>query len=99
MTKDPRLELEAHVAYLRLALREGGLPLDVPGGRAYMRDLRALVERGDFAMLRTPRGSGRPNVLYATPQGIDRLAGILGRYGDGFGPVTVLGHIENVRSR
>lgn len=35
MTDDPRRLLETSVAYMRLALHEGGLPLDVPGGRAY----------------------------------------------------------------
>jgi len=99
MTADPRLLLEIHVAYLRLALREGGLPLDVPGGRAYSRDLRTLVDRGELAMLRVARGSGRPNVLHTTPRGIDRLAGILERYGEDFGPVSVLANVENVRSR
>ena len=99
MNRDPRLVLEAMIAYLRLATRDGGLPLDVPGGRAYTRDLRGLVERGDLAMLRATRGSGRPNVLHATPQGVDRLASILERYGMDFGPVAVLGHVENVRGR
>jgi hypothetical protein len=99
MAKDPRLVLEAMVAYLRLATREGGLPLDVPGGRAYTRDLRDLVERGDLVMLRAARSSNRPNRLHATPQGIDRLASILERYGEDFGPTDVLGHVENVRGR
>ncbi|HEY0271302.1 MAG TPA: hypothetical protein VGC10_09975 [Sphingomonas sp.] len=96
---DPRMALEVVTAYLRLGSREGGLPLDVPGGRAYTRDLRALVERGDLVILRAARGSGRPNVLHATPDGIDRLADILRRYGEDFGPVAVLGHVENVRGR
>jgi hypothetical protein len=99
MSIDPRALLEVAVAYLRLASRDGGLPLDVPGGRAYTKDLRALVERGDLAMRRPARGSNRPNVLHATPQGIDRLAGILERYGEAFGPIAVLGHVENVRGR
>ncbi len=99
MTMDARRLLETSVAYLRLALRDGGLPLDVPAGRAYSHDLRALVARGDLAMLRATRGSGRPHTLHVTPQGIDRLAGILERYGEGFGPVSVLAHVENVRSR
>lgn len=99
MTQDPRLALEVTIAYLRLAVREGGLPIDVPGGRAYTRDLRALVERGDLAMMRHVRGANRPDVLYATEQGIDRLASILERYGEDFGPVSVLGRIENVRGR
>lgn len=99
MSMDPRRALESTIAYLRLATREGGLPLDVPGGRAYTRDLRAMVERGDLAMMRTPRGSKRPNILLATPQGIDRLASVLERYGEDFGPVSVLGQIENVRGR
>ena len=99
MTIDPRKALEATVAYLRLAIRDGGLPLDVPGGRAYTRDLRALVERGDLAMLRAARSSRRPNVLHATPRGIDRLAGLLERYGEDFGPVTALGQVENVPGR
>jgi hypothetical protein len=97
--RDPRLALEATVAYLRLAVREGGLPLDVPGGRAYTQDLRAMVERGDLAMMRAARGANRPNRLYATAQGIDRLAGLLERYGKDFGPIAVLGQIENVRGR
>lgn len=97
MKTDPRFALEVIVAHLRLATRDGGLPLDVPGGRAYTRDLRDLVERGDLAMLRAARSSNRPNVLHATPQGIDRLATILERYGEDFGPVTVLGRVENVR--
>jgi hypothetical protein len=96
---DPRMALEVRVAYLRLAVREGGLPLDIPGGRVYTRDLREIVESGDLAMLRAPRGSNRPNVLHATPQGIDRLANILERYGADFGPPAVLGHIENARRR
>lgn len=99
MIRNPRLELEAIVAYLRLAVREGGLPLDVPGGRAYTADLRAMVERGDLAMMRAARGANRPDILYATPQGIDRLASLLERYGEDFGPVSVLGRIENVRRR
>ncbi len=99
MTDDPRKLLETTVAYLRLAVREGGLALDVPGGRAYTRDLRALVERGDLVMLRPARGSARPTVLHASPRGIDRLAGVLERYGEDFGPVAVLGHVENVRGR
>jgi len=99
MTMDPRKALEIRVAYLRLAVRDGGLPLDVPGGRAYTRDLRAVVESGDLAMLRPPRGSHRPKVLHATPQGIDRLASILERYGEDFGSTEVLGHVENARRR
>jgi hypothetical protein len=99
MTQDPRLTLEAIVAHLRLAIRECGLPLDVPGGRAYTQDLRAMVERGDLAMMRAARGANRPDVLYATTQGIDRLAGLLERYGEDFGPVSILGRIENVRGR
>ncbi len=99
MTQDPRLALEATIAYLRLAARESGLPLDVPGGRAYTRDLRAMVERGDLAMMRAARGANRPDILYATEQGIDRLASTLERYGQDFGPVCVLGQIENVRGR
>jgi hypothetical protein len=99
MTADPRKALEIMTAYLRLAIRDGGLPLDVPGGRAYRQDLRALVELGDLVMLRPARGSNRPNVLHTTPQGIDRLAGILERYGENFGPTTVLGDVENVRGR
>ena len=98
MTTDPRLALETTVAYLRLAAREGGLPLDVPNGRAYSRDLRELVGRGDLAMMRPVRGSNRPKLLLVTPQGIDRLAGILERYGEDFGPPAVLGRIENIRS-
>ena len=96
---DPRTILEIDVAHLRLALREGGLPIDVKGGRAYTPALRALVERGDVAMLHPGRGSKRPIVLFATPKGIDRLAGILERYGEDFGPASVLGHVENVRGR
>ena len=99
MIQNPRLALEATVAYLRLAIREGGLPLDVPGGRAYSQDLRAMIERGDLVMMRAPRGANRPDVLYATAQGIDRLAGLLERYGEDFGPISVLGRIENVRGR
>lgn len=99
MTRSPRMALEVTIAYLRLAIRDGGLPLDVPGGRAYTQDLRALVERGDLAMLRAPRGSHRPNRLHATPQGIDRLASLLERYGEDFGPVTILGQVENARGR
>jgi hypothetical protein len=99
MAQNPRFVLETMIAYLRLAVREGGLPLDVPGGRAYTRDLRALVERGDLVMMRSVRGANHPDVLYATEQGIDRLASILERYGEDFGPVSVLGQIENVRSR
>lgn len=99
MSMDPRKVLETTIAYLRLAVRDGGLPLDVPGGRAYSRDLRAMVERGDLVMFRAARGSNRPNVLHATPQGIDRLAMVLERYGEDFGPVTVLGQVENVRGR
>ncbi len=99
MIRDPRLALEAIVAYLRLAVREGGLPLDVPGGRAYTQDLRAMVERGDLVMMRAARGTNRPDVLYATAQGIDRLASLLERYGEDFGPIAVLGQIENVRGR
>lgn len=99
MTRDPRLALEAIVAYLRLAVREGGLPLDVPGGRAYTQDLRALVERGDLAIMRAARGANRPDILYTTAQGVDRLADLLERHGEDFGPVSVLGRIENVRGR
>ncbi|WBO24060.1 hypothetical protein [Sphingomonas abietis] len=99
MSMDPRKVLEVIVAYLRLGVRDGGLPLDVPGGRAYGRELRAMVERGDLAMLRAARGSNRPNRLHATPQGIDRLASLLERYGEDFGPITILGQVENVRGR
>jgi hypothetical protein len=99
MTMDPRMALEVRIAYLRLAVREGGLPLDVPGGRVYTRDLREIVESGDLAMLRASRGSNRPSVLHATPQGIDRLVSILERYGEDFGPTAVLGHVENARRR
>jgi len=99
MRDDPRKLLETTVAYLRLAIREGGLPLDVDGGRAYTRDLRALVERGDLAMMRPPRGSRRPTVLYASAQGVERLAGVLERHGVDFGPVSVLGGVENVRGK
>ncbi len=97
--RNPCLALQATVAYLRLAVREGGLPLDVPGGRAYTLDLRAMVERGDLVMMRAARNAHRPDVLYATAQGIDRLAGLLERYGEDFGPISVLGQIENVRGR
>jgi hypothetical protein len=97
MAMDSKMALEVTVAYLRLATRDGGLPLEVPGGRAYTSDLRALVERGDLAMLRAQRSSNRPDVLHATPQGTDRLAGILERYGEAFGPITVLGRVENAR--
>ncbi len=45
------------------------------------------------------QGKQSPNVLHATPQGIDRLASILERYGEDFGPTAVLGHIENARRR
>lgn len=99
MARDPKFALEVTIAYLRLATREGGLPLDVPGGRAYTHDLRFMVERGDLAMLRAARGSNRPDILHATPQGIDRLASILERYGDDFGPIAVLGGVENVRGK
>lgn len=99
MIRDPRLALEATIAYLRLAVREGGLPLDVPGGRAYTKDLRAMVERGDLVMMRAARGANRPDLLYATAQGIDRLTGLIERYGEEFGPISVLGRIENVRGR
>lgn len=99
MARDPKFELEVMTAYLRLAVREGGLPLDVPGGRAYTRDLRAMVERGDLVVMRAARSGNRPNVIHATPQGIDRLAGIFERYGEDFGPVAVLGQVENVRGR
>lgn len=99
MIRDPRLALEATVACLRLAIREGGLPLDVPGGRAYTQDLRKMVEQGDLAMMRAARGANRPDILYATAQGVDRLASLLERYGEDFGPIAVLGRIENVRGR
>jgi hypothetical protein len=97
MARDPRFALEVMIAYLRLAVRDSGLHLDVPDGRAYTRDLRAMVERGDLVVMRAARGSNRPDVLHATPQGVDRLASVLERYGDDFGPVSVLGHVENVR--
>jgi hypothetical protein len=99
MTRDPKFALEVMIAYLRLAVRDGGLSLDVPGGRAYTNDLRDMVERGDLAMIRAVRGSNRPDVLHATPQGVDRLASVLDRYGEDFGPVTILGQVENVRGR
>jgi hypothetical protein len=99
VARDPKFALEVMIAYLRLAVRDGGLPLDVPGGRAYTNDLRAMVERGDLVMLRAARGSNRPDVLHTTPQGVDRLASVLERYGDDFGPVTILGQVENVRGR
>jgi hypothetical protein len=99
MARDAKFELEVMTAYLRLAVREGGLPLDVPGGRAYTRDLRSLVERGDLVVMRAARSGNRPDVLYATPQGIDRLAGIAERYGEDFGPIAVLARVENVRGR
>jgi hypothetical protein len=99
MSRDPKFALEVMIAYLRLATRDGGLPLDVPGGRAYTHDLRDMVERGDLAMLRAARSGNRPNVLHATPQGIDRLASILERYGEDFGPTNILGQVENVRGR
>jgi hypothetical protein len=99
MARDPKFALEVMIAYLRLATREGGLPLDVPGGRAYTQDLREMVERGDLAMMRAARSSNRPDVLHATPQGIDRLTSVLDRYGAEFGPVSVLGRVENVRGR
>ncbi len=99
MVKDAKFALEVMTAYLRLASRDGGLALDVPGGRAYTRDLRETVERGDLAIMRAARGSKRPDVVHATPQGIDRLASILARYGEDFGPVSVLGNVENVRGR
>lgn len=99
MARDPKFALEVTIAYLRLATYEGGLPLDVPGGRAYTRDLRQMVERGDLVMMRAARGSNRPDRIHATPQGIDRLASILKRYGEEFGPITVLGGVENVRGK
>ena len=99
MARDPKFALEVMIAYLRLATRDGGLPLDTPGGRAYTRALREMVERGDLVMLRAARACNRPDVLHATPQGIDRLASVLERYGEDFGPTTVLGHVENVRGR
>jgi hypothetical protein len=99
MSVDARRNLEVDVAHLRLALREGGLPLDVKGGRAYTPELRALVERGDIAIDRAARGSHRPSLLFTTPQGVERLAGILERYGEDFGPISVLGTVENVRRR
>jgi hypothetical protein len=99
MPRDPKFALEVTIAYLRLATREGGLPLDVPGGRAYTLDLRGMVERGDLVMMRATRGSNRPDVLHATLQGIDRLASILERYGEDFGPLTVVGGVENVRGK
>jgi hypothetical protein len=99
MSRDPKFALEVTIAYLRLAARDGGLPLDVPGGRAYSHDLRAMVARGDLAMMRAARSSNRPDILHATPQGIDRLASLLERYGEDFGPVTVLGRVENVRGQ
>ena len=99
MARDPKFVLEVMIAYLRLAVREGGLPLDVPGGRAYTRDLREMVEKGDLALMRAARGSNRPDVVRATPQGVDRLASVLERYGGDFGPISVLGQVENVRGR
>jgi hypothetical protein len=99
MARDPKFALEVTIAYLRLAAREGGLLLDAPAGRAYTLDLRGMVDRGDLVMMRAVRGSNRPNVLHATPQGIDRLASILERYGEDFGRVTVLGGVENVRGK
>lgn len=99
MARDPKFALEVTIAYLRLAAREGGLLLDVPAGRAYTLELRGMVDRGDLVMMRAARGSNRPNVLHATPQGIDRLASILERYGADFGPVSVLGGVENVRGK
>jgi hypothetical protein len=99
MALNARIALEFVVAHLRLASREGGLAIDVRGGRAYTPELRELVERGDLAMQRPNRGSKNPTVLHATPQGLDRLAGILERYGEAFGPIDVLGRLENVRKR
>ncbi|WP_246331888.1 hypothetical protein [Sphingomonas chungangi] len=37
MARDPKFALEVMIAYLRLATRDGGLPLDTPSGRAYTR--------------------------------------------------------------
>lgn len=99
MALDPRRELEIIVAHLRLGIRDGGLPLDVREGRAYTPELRALVERGDMALLRPARGSPRPSVAHTTPQGVERLADILRRHGEEFGPVSVLGDVQNTRRR
>jgi hypothetical protein len=58
-----------------------------------------MAKRGDLVMLRAARGSSRPDVLHIAPQGVDRLASLLERYGKDFGPVAVLGQVENVRGR
>lgn len=97
---DARQQAATDMAYLRIAAREGGLPIDVKGGYALTPELRRLVQRGDIAVMRATRNSRRRRTtLHTTPTGIDRLAGMAERMGEDFGPETLIATLSQDRPR
>ena len=100
MSADKHRRLGLEVAYLRLAAREHGLPLNVKWARGITDLLRRMIAAGDLDQRRMPAG-GRKTVttVFATAQGLAKLQEALARHGAEFGPVSGLGRIEPVRVR
>lgn len=98
--EDPRRHLEVVVAYLRLGLREGGIPLDVKNGYALTPQLQQLVGRGDMTMMRAERSTKRlVHRVFTSPSGIERLAGYDERYGEDFGPERTIPVLKADKAR
>lgn len=87
----PREQLEFEAAALRAGLADGGLRVDVKGSIPFSPGLKTMVGRGLLAVMRPERGRRLATRLHTTPRGIDRLAGIEERHGEGFGPERALG--------
>lgn len=95
-----RRALETVVAYLRLGCTDGGVAIDVKGGCAFTPELREIISRRDMAILRADRSSRRRGTtVHTAPQGVDRLAGYDERFGEAFGPTTIIPRLKADRAR
>lgn len=98
--EDPKRNLEVTVAYLRLGCRDGGIALDVKGGHAMTPQLQALIGRGDMSILRASRSAKRlVHRVMTSPVGKERLADFDQRYGEGFGPQSIIPTLRNDKAR
>ena len=89
--EDPKRQLEVIIAYLRLGLRDGGIPLKIKGGYDLTPQLQNLVGRGDMSILRSSRSTNRlVHRIFTSPQGIERLADYDRRYGEELGAGHVI---------
>lgn len=95
-----RRALETVVAYLRLGCADNGIAIDVKGGYALTPELREIIARGDMAIMRADRSSPRRGTtIHTVPQGVDRLAGYDERFGESFGPGTMIPKLKADRAR